>query len=189
MADFTFALKGETPTTISATDILQFAGAGGFDSKITVNEYNDTTHVKTDADANKSSENDPNNVKFVSQAGGTGGDSQADWGDGTEDLDQITAPEATLLINFAHGDAVEIEDAVLYAYNGVTPATAPVGLDVRLAEVGDANWTEAEGSGSPLTLNDKDTPGTSHDYHIAASVSPTSVGAKSGAIRIELTYF
>jgi hypothetical protein len=189
LSEFTWALQGSTPTTIGETDIIQFAGDGGFNSKVTVDEYNDSTHVKSSGGDNDSNGNTPNNVKFVSQTGGTGGDSQADWGDGTEDLDQITNGEATLKITFADAAEIETEDAILYAYNGVTPATPPVGVDVRAAEVGDANWTQAEGSGAALQLDHNNTPATSHDFYIPVSVSPTSVGLKSFAFRIELTFF
>lgn len=188
MATFAWTLQGGTPTTIGATDKLQFAGAGGFDSKITVAEYNDSMHVKSNVGANDSSGNTPNNNKFISQSGGTGGDSQADWGDGTEDLDQITTGEAALKINFSDGASVITEDAVFYAYDGSTPATAPTGITFVAAEVGDANFTGAEGSGSALALDDN-TAGTSHDYYIALSASPDSVGLKDAfALRIELTY-
>lgn len=188
MATFTWTLQGSTPTTIEATDIVQFAGAGGFDSKVTVGEYNDTTHVKSSVGVDDSSGNTPNNNKFISQTGGTGGDSQADWGDGTEDLDQITTAEAALKINFSHGSSVITEDAIFYAYDGTTPATAPTGVTFKAAEVGDANFTDAEGSGSPVTIND-DTTATSHDYFLVISASPDSVGLKDAfALRIELTY-
>lgn len=189
MATFIWELQGEDPTEIAETDILQFAGAGGFDTPIPVTEYNDTTHVKTDADANKSSGNTPNNNKFISQAGGGGGDSQADWGDGTEDLDQITNAEAALHIEFADDASVETSDAVIYAYDGTTPATPPVNVDVRLAEVGDTNFTEAEGSGSPLELDDNDTPATEHDFYVVASMSPATAGFKEGKLRFSLTFF
>jgi hypothetical protein len=188
MATFTFVLQGSTPTTIEATDILQFAGAGGFDSKITVGAYNDTTHVKSSVGANDSSANTPNNNKFISQSGGTGGDSQADWGDGTEDLDAITTAEATLKINFADGASVVTEDAIFYAYDGSTTTAVPTGVTFQCAEVGDANFTNAEGSAAALTIND-DTASTSHDYYIVVSASPESVGLKDAfSVRIELTY-
>lgn len=188
MATFVWQLQGSSPTTIDATDIVQFAGAGGFDSKVTVGAYNDTTHVKSSVGANDSSGNTPNNNKFISQAGGTGGDSQADWGDGTEDLDQITNAEAALKINFSHGSSVITEDATFYAYDGSTPATAPTGVTFVAAEVGDANFTGAEGSGSALALDDN-TTSTSHDFYIVVSASPDSVGLKDAfALRIELTY-
>jgi hypothetical protein len=189
MATFVWLLQGTSPTTIDASDILQFSGVGGFGTKITVGQYNDSTHVESSVGADDSSGNTPNNVKFISQAGGTGGDSQADWGDGTEDLDQILISEATLKITFSDGASVITEDAIFYGYDGTTPATAPVGVDVRAAEVGDANFTQAEGSGSAVALDDNLTPATSHDFYIAVSASPTNVGLKDDfAFRIELTY-
>lgn len=188
MATFVFTLQGSTPTTIDATDLIQFAGAGGFDTAITVNSYNDTTHVESSVGVNDSNGNTPNNNKFISQAGGTGGDSQADWGDGTEDIDQITNAEAVLKINFSDASSVAITNAKLYGYDGATDTTAPVGIDLRLAEVGDTNFVEAEGSAAALTLTDQGAA-TSHDYYVLASVSPTSVGDKTGnMLKMTLTY-
>ena len=187
MATYTWSLQGTSPTTIEATDIIQFAG-GTFDSAITVGAYNDSTHVESSGGADDSSGNTPNNVKFISQTGGTGGDSQADWGDGTEDLDQITNAEATLLINFAHGSAVAITNHILYADDGTTTTNGPTGVTFVAAEVGDTNWTAAEGSGAALTITDE-SAGTSHDFYIALSASPDSVGEKTAfRIRDELTY-
>ncbi len=186
MATFTWHLQGATATEIAATDTLQFAN-GSFDGKITVNEYNGSTHVKASDNTDKSSGNTPNNNKFISQTGGTGGDSQVDWGEGTKDLDTITTAKASLKINFSDSASVITEDAVFYAYDGTTPATPPAGVDIRAAEVGNANFTEIEGSGKALAIAD-DTAATSHDYYIVISASPTSVGAKTGKVRIELTY-
>jgi hypothetical protein len=188
MATFTWTLQGSTPTTIEATDIIQFAGAAGFDSKVTVSAFNDTTHVKSSVGANDSSANTPHNNKFISQTGGTAGDSQADWGDGTEDLDAITTAEAALKINFAHGSSVITEDAIFYAYDGSTTTAVPTGVTFHCAEVGDTNFTNAEGSAAALALDDN-TTGTSHDFFIVISASPESVGLKDAfALRIELTY-
>lgn len=188
MATFTFELQGTSDTTIDGTDLIQFAGAGGFDSNITVGEYNDTTHVKTSGAANKSSGNTPNNVKFISQAGGTGGDSQADWGDGTEDLDAILDAECTLKINFSDAASVATTSAIFYAYDGTTTTSGPTDITFVAAEQGDTNWTAAEGSGSALALADQ-SAATSHDFFIACSASPDSVGLKSDfTVRIELTY-
>jgi hypothetical protein len=189
MATITFSLQGVTPTVIAETDKLQLAGASGFDSRIKVSEFNDTTHVKTSGGADKSAANTPNNVKFISQTGGTEGDSQADWGGGTEDLDAITDAEATLKVNFSDATEVSVEDAVFYSYDGTTPATAPIGMTIKAAEVGDTNFTDAEGSGSPLALADQTTPAESHDYFVVVSGSPDSVGLKSFAYRVELTYY
>lgn len=187
MATFAWTLQGVSPTTIviADADVLRFAGAT-FADPISVGSYNDSTHVKDGNDStDKSSGNTPNNVKFISQTGGTGGDSQADWGGGTEDLDQITTAEATLKIAITEAFNITVSDAVFYCYNGVTPATAPVGMDVRAAEVGNANFTEAEGSGSALAIADSLTPATTHNFYIALSKSPTAVGLKTSTDRFE----
>jgi len=187
MATFTWLLQGTTPTTIDATDIIQFAAAT-FDSAITVGAYNDSTHVESSVGANDSDGNTPNNVKFISATGGTGGDSQADWGDGTEDLDAILDGECTLKITFADDASVTTTGCIFYAYDGSTTTAVPTGVTFYAAEKGDANWTNAEGSAAAVSITD-DTASTSHDYYIAVSASPESVGEKTAfALRIELTY-
>jgi len=188
MATFIWTLQGTTPTTIDATDILQFAGTGGFDTPVVVGAFNGTTHVKSSVGVDDSSGNTPRNNKFISQAGGTSGHSQADWGDGTEDLDAILSAECALKINFSDAASVSITNAIFYAYDGATPATAPTGVTFVAAEQGDINFTAAEGSGSALTLTDQ-SAATSHDFFIVPSVSPDSAGLKdSFSLRIELTY-
>ena len=187
MATYIWYLQGSSDTTIEATDILQFAGAT-FDSAITVGEYNDSTHVESSVGANDSSGNTPNNVKFISQSGGTGGDSQADWGDGTEDLDAILDAECTLKINFSHDSAVAITNHVLYAYDGSVTTNGPTDVTFVAAEQGDTNWTAAEGSANALTITDSGSS-TSHDFFVAVSASPDTVGEKTAfKIRDELTY-
>lgn len=188
MATYTWVLQGTSPTTIDATDIVQFAGSGGFDTAVTVNAYNDTTHVESSVGANDSSGNTPKNNKFISQTGGTAGDSQGDWGDGTEDIDQILDAECALKITFAHGSAVAITNHIFYAYDGSTTTAVPTGVDFRCAEQGDTNWTEAEGSASALGITNS-ASATSHDFFLLISASPTSVGEKTAfALRSELTY-
>jgi hypothetical protein len=195
MATFTWTLQGTSPTTIGAvaTDELEFAGSGGFGTKVTVGAWNDTTHVRTLPSTDKSSGNTPRNNKFISQTGGGGGDSQADWGDGTEDIDAILTSEAALKINFAHGSSVITENAVFFAYQqGAATTQVPVDVNVKAAEATvDIVFTNAEGSGSPLTLNDN-TTATSHDFFIILSCSPSDVGLKDSvgelAFRIELDY-
>lgn len=187
MATYTWVLQGTSPTTIEATDLVQFAN-GSFDGAITVGAYNDSTHVESSGGADDSSGNTPNNVKFISAAGGTGGDSQADWGDGTEDLDQILDAECTLKITFADASSVAITNHIFYAYDGSTTTAVPTGVTFYAAESGDANWTNAEGSAAALTITDS-SAATSHDFYIAVSASPESVGDKTAfALRDELTY-
>jgi hypothetical protein len=188
MATYTWTLQGTTPTTIDSTDKIQFAGAGGFDTAITVGQYNGSTHVESSVGANDSNGNSPKNSKFISQTGGTGGDSQVDIGGGTVDLDTISTANCPLKINFSHATAVATTGHILYAYNGSSTTTGPTEVDFRAAEQGDANWTEAEGSAAGVTVTD-DTAATSHDYFFLISASPTTVGEKTAfKIRSELTY-
>lgn len=188
MATYTWTLQGTSPTTIEATDIVQFAGAGGFDTAITVGEYNGTTHVESSVGVDDSSGNTPRNNKFISQTGGTGGDSQADWGDGTEDIDAILDSECALKINFAHGSAVAVTNHIFYAYDGSVTTNGPTGVTFVAAESGDTNFTAAEGSGSALSITDSGSA-TSHDFYIIISASPDSVGEKTAfTLRDELTY-
>lgn len=187
MATYTWTLQGSTPTTIESIDKIQFAG-GTFDSAITVNAYNTSTHVESISGADDSSGNTPNNNKFVSAAGGTSGDSQADWGDGTEDIDAILDAECSLKVNFAHGSAVAVSSHTIYAYDSSVTTNGPTGVDFQIAESGDANFTEAEGSGAALSVGDSSS-NTSHDFYFIVSASPTSVGSKTAfTIRDELTY-
>jgi hypothetical protein len=187
MATYTWTLQGTTPTTIEATDIIQFAGAT-FDSAITVGSYNDSTHVESSVGADDSNANTPNNNKFISASGGTGGDGQGDWGDGTEDIDAIVDAECALKINFSHGSAVAVSAHTFYAYDGSTTTAVPTGVTFYCAEQGDTNWTNAEGSASALTITDS-ASATSHDFYILISASPESVGEKTDfKLRSELTY-
>lgn len=181
MATFTWELQGTSPTVIAATDRVQMAGPGGFDSRITVGQYNDTNHVKTAANANKSAGNTPKNNKFLTA-------STVDIGAGSVALSSIATTDAALKINFADAASVEITGAVFYAYDGTTITDVPVGVTFKAAEIGDTNWTDAEGSASPVTLADS-AAATSHDYFIAVSASPDSVGLKQAFVgRVELTY-
>jgi hypothetical protein len=181
MATFTWSLQGTADTTIEAgTDTVQFAG-GSFDGSIIVGSHNDSTHVKGSGGADDSSGNTPNNVKYISST-------QGDWGDGTEGLGSMTTGEATLKINFAHGSAVSCSSVTFYAYDDTTTTNGPTGVTFYAAEQGDSSWTNAEGSGSALSLDDSGSS-TSHDFYVACSCSPDSVGTKGDfALRMELTY-
>lgn len=167
-------------------DILQFAGAA-FGDPIFVGEYNDSTHIESSGGADLSDGNIPNNNKFISQTGGTGGDSQVQINGGaTQDLDTVTSDEAALKITVTNDTNIIVTSPVFFSYDpGATVADPLPGIDVRAAEVGDANFTQAEGSGSPLVLSDSDTPATSHDFIIVLSKGATLTGVKIDTLRFE----
>lgn len=182
MATFAWYLQGTSPTTIGATDILQFAKAT-FDAPITITEYNDSTHVESSLGANLSSGNVPKNSKYLtsSTVSINGGSSEA--------LSGVTTANCPLKINFSHPTSVITYDAIFYSYNGTTTTSAPTDVTFQAAEQGDASWTNAEGSASAVTITNHNTPATSHDYYILVSASPESVGEKTNfSVRIELTY-
>jgi len=187
MATYTWYLQGTSPTTIEATDIIQFAAAT-FDSKITVSEYNDSTHVESSIGANDSDGNSPYNSKFISNDGGTAGDGQVDIGAGTVDIDTVSEANCPLKINFSHASAVSVTDHIIYAYDGTTTTAVPTGVTFYIAEQGNANWTNAEGSAAALAVGDSGSA-TSHDFFFLISASPESVGEKTDfTLRSELTY-
>ena len=64
----------------------------------------------------------------------------------------------------------------MYAYDGTTTTNAPTGMTVQMAEVGDSAWTQAHGSGNALAIGDSTTPATSHNFYVAVSASPATVG-------------
>ncbi len=177
----TFVLQGTTPTTIASDASLQFSD-GTFGNPITVASYNDGSHVRSSGGTDASDGNTPNNVKYV--ASGTG-----DWGDGTESLEDILDGECTLKVTVSESTNITVTDITLYAYDGTTTTDAPVGMTVQMAEQGDTSWTQAHGSGSALSISDSSTPAEDHDFYVAVSATPTSVGVKSAnKVRIEYTY-
>lgn len=181
MATYAWTLQGTTPTTIEATDIIQFAGAT-FDSAITVGSYNDSTHVESSVGANDSDGNTPHNSKYL-----TSNTVSIDGG-GSESLSGVTTGNCPLKINFSHGSAVAVSNHVVYAYDGSTTTAVPTGVTFQIAEQGDANWTNAEGSGAALSVADSGS-NTSHDFYFLISASPESVGEKTAfTVRSELTY-
>lgn len=187
MATFTWELQGVSPTTIGAvaTDELEFAGAGGFGTKITVGAYNLTTHVRTLPSTDKSSGNTPERNTFIDSTNG-------DWGDGTELITAITTPECSIKVNFAHGSSVITENCIFFAYQqGAATTVPPVDVTFQCFEQGDSTWTNADGSGAALACADNGTS-TSHDFFIGASASPDAVGLKDSvgdfAVRMELDY-
>lgn len=177
----TWELQGTTATTIEATDSIAFSD-GTFGNPITVSSFNGGTHVRSSAGVDDSSANTPNNVKYI--ASGTG-----DWGAGTESLNLILDSECTLKLTISETSNITVTDITMYAYDGTTTTAAPVGMDVYLAESGDAAWTNADGSAAALTIADSTTPATDHYFYIAVSASPSSVGVKSAnKLRCEFTY-
>lgn len=178
MSDFTWYLQGTTDTEIAETDILQFASTG-FNSRIVVDDYNESTHVKTSVGADKSSANTPNNNRYVSS-------NQVSINEGAnQSLSTVVDSEATLLIKIEDVASFQVEDAIFFVYNGTSVATPPVDLDFQVAEVGNTDFTQALGKGDALALDDKTVASTEQNYYIVASLSPEDFGTKTGTMCFE----
>ena len=189
MATFTWTGQGTNGSdniTIEATDKIGFYGAA-FGDAITVSEYQTTTHNETSGgthDCPSSSTVHLHNTKYIS-----GTEFALDAG-GTETLNgtNLTTAECPLKINFAHGSSVATSSATFWAYDGTTDSAVPTEVTFQCAEQADTAWTNAEGSGAAMTLDDNTTD-TSHDFYLALSASPEAVGDKTAfAVKIQLTY-
>jgi len=44
---------------------------------------------------------------------------------------------------------------------------------------GDVNWTQIQGSGTVLSLDDQTTASTEHNFYLALTSTPTSIGEKT----------
>ena len=184
MATWTFQGQdtGAALDTIGATDKLGLYGTN-FDDPITTGSYQDSTHVENSAHAHQCTVDHIHNVKYVSA-------NNADIdGGGSEALSNLLQGEATLKITFSHASSVVTTSTTFWADNGSAEATGPTDVTFQCAEQGDSAWTNADGSGSALSVDD-DTTATDHYYYIAVSCSPDTVGAKSTAFRMQmaLTY-
>ena len=174
-------LQGVSPTTLEATDSLSFAD-GTFDNPITVDAYNDSTHIRSSVGVDDSAANTPVNNKYI--AAGT-----ADWGDGTEDIELATDAECALKISIGYDSNVTVTDITMFGYDGTTPATAQTEMTIQMAEQADTEWIAVGGSGTALSIADSDTPATSHDFYVLISAAPTTVGVKSAnKMRFAFTY-
>lgn len=98
-----------------------------------------------------------------------------------------TTAQCPLKFNFADAASVATSNGKFYAYDGTTDATAMSGVTVQAIEQSNTTWIAANGSGSAVSLANQ-SAATSHDFYIALSLSPSSTGAKTGKIKISLTY-
>lgn len=175
-------LQGTTATTIDATDSIAFSD-GTFGHPIQVGSYNDGTHVRSSSGVDDSASNSPHNTKYLTST------TMSLDGGSSANLSTLTTANAPLKITITESVAITVTDIKMYAYDGTTTTNAPSGMNVYLAEQGDSSWTQAHGSGNALTLDNHSTAATTHDFYVAISASPTSVGVKSAnKVRIEFVY-
>jgi len=100
----------------------------------------------------------------------------------------ILDSEATLRIELQTDVAVTTQNATFRTFDKSSIDNAPSGVNVYAAEIinpsgpvgsGDSLWTQIQGSGSVLALDDHAVAATTHNWRIGLSSTPTSIGEKT----------
>jgi len=180
----TWSLTAQLTTgtlSVSSTDRVWW-NAAAFGDNVTVNNYQDSTHITDNTDTHLCTTYHVNNTKYLT------GTTLSLNGGSSSNVSAITQSEVGLVFNFSDVSANATSGAIFYAYDGTTDINPMSGVTFQAFEGGvDSAWTAANGSGSGLGLANQ-SAATSHNFYIATSVSPTSNGEKTGSIKIVLTY-
>jgi hypothetical protein len=177
-----------------------FYGLAGFGAPVQVNAWQTRTFV-TDATGTIQGP-ECNNITYLNAASGIIG-SAGPTGSGTHLL-RIPNYQATVKIQFLNDTAVKTQNQRLTIYDRISPTHAPTGVTCKVAELihpsmlqtdigsGSATWftfnyttggvylalTPSPGSGG-LSPNGANTTDTIHEWFVALSASPDSIGAKT----------
>jgi hypothetical protein len=198
-----FAGEGANINNISGSGI-GFYGDSGFGYSIPVGSFNGRSFITDSTGTAQGPEVDNN--KFA----GAGTVIVGQAGSGIN-LRQLPNYLSTLNIRFTHTSAVQVQNAKLYGYDRSNKTNAPSGVDLYAAQIihpdltqvmngsGSATWVNIKGSGTILALtsgpgvsglspNGPGTTAAQHDWYVALSATPTSVGAKEFGSWMELEY-
>jgi hypothetical protein len=173
---------------------LGFYGDSGFGASVQVGAYQGRTYITSAAGTALGPE--CNNVKYLDAGSGILGQS----GSGLA-LTAIPNAQATLNLRFTNDTAVQVVSAQMVFYDRVARNNSPSGVTTRAVEIrhpditqvnngsGATSWSTPAGSAvlslatspgtSGLRPNGPNTSDSRHDWYIAISCSPDSVGAKS----------
>lgn len=177
---------------------IGFFGAAGALSSVRLNEYQDRTFICNAAGTSTSTEID--NVKYTHSASGLisrGGVDESSYA-----LQNIPNYKSTLNVRFSHDTPIKTQNAKIQVYDRVSTSNGPSGVVCQVASIihpetstgvlgsGSSSWIQASGSTSALTCHTSpgesglsasgsNTQETQHDWYIAISSSPTSIGSKT----------
>lgn len=181
----TWALTAQLTTgtlTVNATDRIWFNDAT-FGANIVVGQYQNSTHISNSSDVHQCSTNHVHNTKFLTST------TVSIDGAGSTSLPVSTA-NCPLKFTFSHGSSVTTSGANFFGY-GASEAAAITDVTLQAGEGGvTGTWVSCGGGsgGTKLTLADHGSAATSHDFFVFLSVTPTASGAKTGTVKISLTY-
>lgn len=185
MATWTLTAQLTTGTlSVGATDRVWWNGAA-FGTNVVVGSYQDTTHITNNTDVHQCTTNHVHNTKYID------GTHVSIDGGGSAVLAAGTIPTTAncgLKFNFSDASSVATSGATFYVYDGTTDANAMSGVTFQAGEGGQTTtWVAASGSGSALSIANQ-SAATSHDFYVFTAASPSSTGAKTGKIKMVLTY-
>lgn len=172
---------------VAATNQIWWSGAT-YGTNVVVGTYQTSSHYTDSSAVHLCTTNHLNNTQYVDAThySYNGGASTA-FGAGTPTIDKT----ATAFQFTSDGTtAVATQAATFYAYDGTTDATAMPGVTFQAFETNNVitpGWTGANGSGSALGLQNQ-VSAVFHSFYLGTSVTPTSTGAKTGKIKLILTY-
>jgi len=174
---------------------LGFYGAGGFGASVAVGDWQENTYI-TDGNGVINGPQS-NNVKWTHSLSGELS------GSNNLPLKYIPNADATLNVRFTHGSAVQVQNAELRIYDRTTITVGASGVTTKVAEIihtspsdavlgsGDLSWITASGDTVPVPLvqspgisgiaghGSSVTPATRHDWYVAISARPDSIGSKT----------
>lgn len=165
------------PAASGGLNTVGFYGPG-FGLSVRVGEFNETT-FRTTEDGQTNGTQLPN-VRYASATGAYIAASII-----PQLLQTILTSEATLQIELTTDVAVQTQNAVFRTFDKTSIDNPPSGVDVYAAEVasgvasGDTTWTQIQGSGTVLGLDDQTVAATTHNWYVALSSTPTSIGEKT----------
>jgi hypothetical protein len=197
MATITFRSNEGAVGQIPATSGLGFFGAAGFGASVRINEYQDRTYLTNGNGTTEGPEVD--NVKWTHANSGIIGPGASGV---SINLLNIPNYQSTLNIRFTHSVSVQTQNGVVQIYDRVDAANPQSGVVCQVAEMihpelqqsvtgsGDSSWISASGDAVTVPMIDSpglsgirpdggNTSGTQHDFYLAISASPTSIGSKT----------
>lgn len=173
---------------------LGFYGTGGFGASVPVGQYQDNTFITNGAGSSQGPKVD--NVKYIHPNSGQLA--------GSDNRNLLAIPNylATLNVRFTNDTAVKTQNVTFRIYDRSDITKAASGVTTKTAEIihpwtasspngsGDTSWHTPAGSSvvmdlvaspgtSGLSPNGTQTSDTQHDWYVAISASPDSIGAKT----------
>lgn len=170
---------------------IGFYGDSGFGFAVQIGSYQGRSFITNSNGTSQGPEID--NFKFTHAQSGVYGQVGSGY-----NLKELPNYLSTLNIRLTNDTTITTQNGRVYIYDRVNKNNGPSGVTCKIAEIihpwqtilpsgsGSSTWLTAAGSGSYLTLGNSPgisglNPGTSpwHDWYIALSASPTSIGSKT----------